>query len=56
METTKKKKKNRKVLVRKESIEEQKANPEKFPPNPFVGLLKGKIHYNKDADIFNLGL
>ncbi|MDR1919435.1 MAG: hypothetical protein LBQ65_07295 [Tannerellaceae bacterium] len=55
METAEKKKKTRKILVRKESIEEQKANPEKFPPRGLAGLLEGKIHYESD-DIFNLGL
>jgi hypothetical protein len=55
METTE----NTKKTASKKQISEQKKETvsakDKIKPRGLSGILKGRIHYDKNADIFNLG-
>jgi len=53
METvTEKKEKVAKQMVKKGKVSAR----DRIKPRGLVGLYKGKIFYDKEADIFNLGL
>ncbi|GAB6011132.1 hypothetical protein [Viscerimonas tarda] len=56
METTANTKKS---VAKKATTGEKKdasSTRDRIKPRGLWGIMKGKIHYDKDADIFNLGL
>jgi hypothetical protein len=54
METTEKTKKS---VSKKQSGQKKEtvSARDRIKPRGLSGILKGRIHYDKDADIFNLG-
>ena len=45
-----------KKKVAKKVKQEKVFARDRIKPRGLVGIMKGKIHYDEDADIFNLGL
>ena len=45
-----------KKKVIKQAKTEKLSARDRIKPRGLFGIMKGKIHYDRDADIFNLGL
>ncbi|GHT83873.1 hypothetical protein FACS18947_0350 [Bacteroidia bacterium] len=55
METTEKAKKTTSKKKVAEQKQETVSARDRIKPRGLWGIMKGKIHYDKNADIFNLG-
>jgi len=45
-----------KKKITKKVIKEKMSARDRIKPRGLYGIMKGKIHYDENADIFNLGL
>jgi len=54
METIEKRKEKKKKVAKK--VKKEVSARDRIKPRGLVGWMEGKIHYDENADIFNLGL